>query len=55
LIQFQLILLLNQEMLFFYENRFNSILRQLQPQQLVHSSNENEISLEQVDNNDESC
>ena len=39
----------------FDENRFNSISRQLQPQQLIHSSNENEIPLEQIDNNDKSC
>ena len=39
----------------FDENRFNSISRQLQPQQLIHSSNENEIPLKQIDNNDESC
>ena len=39
----------------FDENRFNSISRQLQPQQLIHSSNKNEIPLKQIDNNDESC
>ncbi len=39
----------------FYENRFNSISRQLELQQLIHSSNENEIPLKQIDNNDESC